>query len=175
MRATRCHPAVRSTVTADNHEVAADELPGLTPGDYVRIASTDTGTGISPENLEKVMEPFFTTKEVGKGSGLGLSMVYGFAKQSNGAFRVDSELGKGTTAELWFRVRRRRRRARSRLQTSPQAIPFARSRCSWSTTIPKFEVRRRPCSRTRARGCPSRERRRRAETLLKERSAISTC
>jgi PAS domain S-box-containing protein len=91
-----------ATVTADNHEVAADELPGIDPGHYVRISIADTGTGISPENLEKVMEPFFTTKEVGKGSGLGLSMVYGFAKQSNGAFRVDSELGKGTTAELWL-------------------------------------------------------------------------
>jgi len=90
------------TVTADNHEVAADELPGIDPGHYVRISIADTGTGISPEHLEKVMEPFFTTKEVGKGSGLGLSMVYGFAKQSNGAFRVDSELGKGTTAELWL-------------------------------------------------------------------------
>ena len=53
-------------------------------------------------HLEKVMEPFFTTKDVGKGSGLGLSMVYGFAKQSNGAFRLDSELGRGTTAELWL-------------------------------------------------------------------------
>src|SRR5439155_24091845 len=57
---------------------------------------------ISPADLEKVMEPFFTTKDMGKGSGLGLSMVYGFAKQSNGAIRLDSELGRGTKAELWL-------------------------------------------------------------------------
>jgi CheY-like chemotaxis protein len=62
----------------------------------------DTGSGISPEHLEKVMEPFFTTKELGKGSGLGLSMVYGFAKQSDGAFHIESELGRGTTAQLWL-------------------------------------------------------------------------
>ena len=49
-----------------------------------------------------VMEPFFTTKEVGKGSGLGLSMVYGFAKQSDGAFRIESKFGRGTLAELWL-------------------------------------------------------------------------
>ena len=66
------------------------------------LAVADTGTGIAPDDLEKVMEPFFTTKEVGKGTGLGLSMVYGFAKQSNGAFRIDSELGEGTRAELWL-------------------------------------------------------------------------
>jgi hypothetical protein len=90
------------TILAENREVAADALPGLDAGDYVRLTVEDTGTGISAEHLEKVMEPFFTTKEVGKGSGLGLSMVYGFAQQSNGAFRLHSEFGRGTRAELWL-------------------------------------------------------------------------
>jgi PAS domain S-box-containing protein len=90
------------TISAENRKVEDDELPGIAAGDYVRLAIQDRGTGIPREHLEKVMEPFFTTKEVGKGSGLGLSMVYGFAKQSNGAFRLDSEAGKGTTAELWL-------------------------------------------------------------------------
>jgi CheY-like chemotaxis protein len=90
------------TISAENRKVETDELPGAPPGDYVRLAVEDAGTGIAREDLEKVMEPFFTTKEVGKGSGLGLSMVYGFAKQSNGAFRIDSEPGEGTTAELWL-------------------------------------------------------------------------
>ncbi|HEU5068452.1 MAG TPA: response regulator [Sphingomicrobium sp.] len=90
------------TVSASNRELSSEQLHGLPAGDYVRIAVQDTGTGISREDLGKVMEPFFTTKEVGKGSGLGLSMVYGFAKQSNGAFAIESEVGKGTTAELWL-------------------------------------------------------------------------
>jgi CheY-like chemotaxis protein len=90
------------TVAAENHPLAANNWVELAPGDYVLLSVTDSGTGISPDHLEKVMEPFFTTKEMGKGSGLGLSMVYGFAKQSNGAFRLKSELGKGTTAELWL-------------------------------------------------------------------------
>jgi PAS domain S-box-containing protein len=89
------------TVSAENQEVTADNWAGLPAGDYVLLSVTDEGTGIAPEHLEKVMEPFFTTKDVGKGSGLGLSMVYGFAKQSNGAFRIESSLGAGTTAELW--------------------------------------------------------------------------
>ena len=90
------------TISAENCQSCDDELPGIGPGQFVRLAVTDTGTGISPEDLENVMEPFFTTKEVGKGSGLGLSMVYGFAKQSNGSFRIASELGTGTIAELWL-------------------------------------------------------------------------
>ena len=89
------------TIGAENRQVGPD-VQDLPAGDYVRLAVTDTGTGISPKDLEKVMDPFFTTKAVGKGSGLGLSMVYGFATQSNGAFRIESELGVGTTAELWL-------------------------------------------------------------------------
>jgi CheY-like chemotaxis protein len=90
------------TILAENRKVAAGELPVIAAGDYVLLSVMDTGTGISADDLEKVMEPFFTTKDVGKGSGLGLSMVYGFATQSNGAFRIESELGSGTTAELWL-------------------------------------------------------------------------
>jgi PAS domain S-box-containing protein len=88
------------TIAAHNRTVRAGDASALPPGDYVHLSIADTGTGISTDDLEKVMEPFFTTKELGKGSGLGLSMVYGFAKQSNGAFRIDSELGHGTNAEL---------------------------------------------------------------------------
>jgi signal transduction histidine kinase/CheY-like chemotaxis protein len=90
------------SVSIENHELPADNWSALPAGEYVLLSVTDTGAGISAENLEKVMEPFFTTKEMGKGSGLGLSMVYGFAKQSNGAFRLASELGQGTKAELWL-------------------------------------------------------------------------
>jgi PAS domain S-box-containing protein len=90
------------TILAENRKVAAGELPVIAAGDYVLLSVMDTGTGISADDLEKVMEPFFTTKDVGKGSGLGLSMVYGFAKQSNGAFLIESELGEGTTARLWL-------------------------------------------------------------------------
>jgi CheY-like chemotaxis protein len=90
------------TVAVENRPVTADNWADLPPGDYVLLTVADTGTGISAADLEKVMEPFYTTKEMGKGSGLGLSMVYGFAKQSNGAFRLRSQLGSGTTAELWL-------------------------------------------------------------------------
>ena len=88
------------TITAENCAIGRNNWAELEPGDYIQLSVSDTGTGIAPAVLEKVLEPFFTTKELGKGSGLGLPMVYGFAKQSNGAFRVRSDLGQGTTAEL---------------------------------------------------------------------------
>jgi signal transduction histidine kinase len=72
------------------------------PGSYVMIAVSDTGQGIPGTLLDKVFEPFFTTKGLGKGSGLGLSMVYGFVKQSNGHIRIDSEEGHGTAVKLYL-------------------------------------------------------------------------
>jgi CheY-like chemotaxis protein len=95
----------RLTIHAYNGHLDADYAsthPEVVPGDYVAIEVTDTGTGISPENLARVFEPFFTTKPVGKGTGLGLSMVFGFIKQSNGHVSISSQVGCGTTIRLYL-------------------------------------------------------------------------
>jgi signal transduction histidine kinase/CheY-like chemotaxis protein len=87
-------------VTLDEDYVRLN--PEVTPGDYVAIEVTDTGTGIPPEILTRVFEPFFTTKGVGKGTGLGLAMVYGFIKQSHGHIKIYSEVGHGTSIKLYI-------------------------------------------------------------------------
>lgn len=75
---------------------------GLEPGQYVTISVSDTGTGIEKANLERVFDPFFTTKPLGQATGLGLSMVYGFARQSHGHVRIYSEMGQGTMACIYL-------------------------------------------------------------------------
>jgi CheY-like chemotaxis protein len=72
------------------------------PGEYAVLQVEDSGTGMSAEVLKRVFEPFFTTKDVGKGSGLGLPMVYGFVRQSGGHVRIDSEVGVGTRVQLFL-------------------------------------------------------------------------
>jgi len=93
------------TIETDNALVGQSLAGGseaVAPGDYVVLSVSDSGIGMRPEIQERVFEPFFTTKEVGKGSGLGLSMIYGFVRQSGGAVTLESAPGKGTTVRIFL-------------------------------------------------------------------------
>jgi len=95
----------RLTIATKNAALIGSQSRGnddLRPGDYVEIAIADTGSGMSPEILEKVFDPFFTTKPIGQGTGLGLSMIYGFVRQSNGHIQIESKVGEGTTIKLYL-------------------------------------------------------------------------
>ncbi len=88
--------------TADRTLTTELSDPDLQPGDYVEIEVTDSGVGISHDLLSRVFEPFFTTKPTGRGTGLGLSQVYGFVKQSGGHVRIESAPGEGTSARIYL-------------------------------------------------------------------------
>jgi CheY-like chemotaxis protein len=94
-------------LTIEAANVFADENysrmnPEIAPGQYVAICVTDTGAGMPPDVLDRAFEPFFTTKDVGHGTGLGLSQVYGFIKQSGGHIKIYSEIGQGSTVKLYL-------------------------------------------------------------------------
>jgi signal transduction histidine kinase/ActR/RegA family two-component response regulator len=91
-----------SARNAQLDEQCAAVNSGVVPGDYVLIEISDTGNGMDPETLKRVFEPFFSTKPVGHGTGLGLSMVFGFVGQSNGHINVRSEVGNGTTVQIYL-------------------------------------------------------------------------
>jgi PAS domain S-box-containing protein len=105
----------------------------VAPGDYVMVRVNDTGTGMTPEVVARAFEPFFTTKEIGQGSGLGLSMVFGFLKQSGGHVAIRSQPGLGTRVSMflpWPRARRRRWR-----RCAWRGVAAANASCWWRMTI----------------------------------------
>jgi PAS domain S-box-containing protein len=102
-----------SNARLDDAYASAQE--DVTPGQYVLLAISDTGTGMEKEIIEQAFDPFFTTKDVGKGTGLGLSMIYGFVKQSGGHARIYSEVGVGTTMKIYLP------RARGDASTEPES------------------------------------------------------
>jgi signal transduction histidine kinase len=108
------------TISAHRERVAAGDVPGLQPGDYVCIAERDTGHGMDEVTLKRATEPFFTTKGAGRGTGLGLSMVDGLVAQSGGAMRITSQPGLGTTVELWLPVSEAAETARPRPASAPR-------------------------------------------------------
>ncbi|MGZ3278655.1 MAG: PAS domain S-box protein [Phenylobacterium sp.] len=92
------------TIETSNVSILADDVrvEEIEPGDYTVISVTDTGIGMSPQTVARAFDPFFTTKPIGQGTGLGLSMIYGFAKQSRGQVRIRSALGEGSTISLYL-------------------------------------------------------------------------
>jgi PAS domain S-box-containing protein len=93
------------SIATENRRLAPSDVsdqPEIAPGDFVLITVTDTGAGMPPDVLPRVFEPFFTTKPIGQGTGLGLSQVYGFVRQSGGVVRLESRLGEGTQIRLYL-------------------------------------------------------------------------
>ena len=101
---TRCQRAVgsRSTLRISSPTPCWPVPSRFAPGAFVRIAVSDDGTGMEPEVVRRAFDPFFTTKPIGQGTGLGLSMIYGFARQSGGQVRILSKIGAGTTVEIYL-------------------------------------------------------------------------
>jgi two-component system, NtrC family, sensor kinase len=119
----------RLVLRTRNVSAASDEKcsGALKPGDYVVLSVIDNGAGMPPDVLARVYEPFFTTKEVGKGSGLGLSQVHGFVRQSGGDIAIESKMGRGTTVRLYL----------PRCEPAPPVAEEARPERTSAATVPQ--------------------------------------
>ena len=111
------------TMSTGNVRLRDGEIGALAAGDYIRLAVADSGTGMSAATLERVFEPFFTTKPVGQGTGLGLSQISGFARQSGGDVAIQSALGEGTTVSIY--LPRYTGEVRAALSVATAALPCA--------------------------------------------------
>ena len=109
------------TISAKNarSDTLPEKIRGSAPSDYVAVSVSDTGVGMTEDVIARAFEPFFTTKEVGRGSGLGLSQVYGFAQQSGGAVAISSQQGEGTKVTMWLP----RAAAKDRIEPLPSRSP----------------------------------------------------
>jgi CheY-like chemotaxis protein len=90
------------TVSVTNENIEADQPPHLKPGKYIRLSVADTGKGMDEATIAKAVEPFFSTKAIGQGTGLGLSMAHGLASQLDGTLTIQSRLGDGTEVSIWL-------------------------------------------------------------------------
>jgi len=123
----------RIAIVAERVEIAVDEPQGLSAGAYVCLSVIDQGEGMDKETLDRAAEPFFTTKGIGKGTGLGLPMVHGLAEQCGGRLTLASVKGEGTTAMLWLPVAKRT--VASDDTPAPEAIASAPAGCSSLTIL----------------------------------------